>query len=192
MDQQPQSPPVPSQTPEHGTAFPPALGVAPVAPQVLQGAPARLAPRDSGLLLGLASIVLGFLQLWVIGLPLAIVSLVRSHKTKVSSTFGIIGVVINVFILGVSVFRVAASLSTYPGAQDHTGFAMGYHQATRVATNTAVGVPVSGQYSVSGGDAPWVFADRRTTQEATSFYKGDTNMAQRGAGTTIQLNGGVY
>ena len=88
---------------------------------IMQGAPARLAPRDSGLLLGLASIVLGFLQLWVIGLPLAIVSLVRSHKTKVSSTFGIIGVVINVFILGVSVFRVAASLSTYPGAQDHTG-----------------------------------------------------------------------
>ena len=86
--------PVPESAPQPA----PVTTVPPVQPQPVPSpapmqppAPTGMASHNPGQTMGIVSIILGVLTLWLIGLPLAIVSMVKSKKANASRTLGIIG-----------------------------------------------------------------------------------------------------
>lgn len=101
-------PPMPQS---YGPGVPqPAPGYAPQPP--LPG----VAPVENpGQGYGIAGIILGVLAIWPVGLPLSIVSMVKSSKANASKTLGIVGLVLNilaslatVFILLIAIIGFAA------------------------------------------------------------------------------------
>ncbi|NTW40852.1 MAG: hypothetical protein HGA44_13390 [Cellulomonadaceae bacterium] len=60
-------------------------------------------PKNPGRTVGIAGIVLGILTVWVVGLPLAIVSFVRSSRAGASRVLGAVGVAVNAAAILVSV-----------------------------------------------------------------------------------------
>lgn len=77
-----------------------------------------MAPQNPGQSLGIASIVLGVLALWFVGLPLAIVSMVKSSKANAPKTLGIIGLVLNIIGIFVSALLCMIVLISFQALQE--------------------------------------------------------------------------
>ena len=87
----------------------PGYGSQPGVPQMIQ---------NPGQTLGIVSIVLGILALWFVGIPLAIVSMVKSSKAKASKTLGIVGLILNILAIFVSIFLVVITIVAYNGIKE--------------------------------------------------------------------------
>lgn len=76
----------------------PTQPAAPVAPPVQVYQQVQSNPGQG---LGIASIILGIFMIWLVGLPLGIISIIKSRNANASAVLGIIGTVLNVLaILG--------------------------------------------------------------------------------------------
>lgn len=109
----PPAQPQPVQQPQATApiAVPPApgYGAQPGVPQMVQ---------NPGQTLGIVSIVLGVFLLWFVGIPLAIVSIVKSSKVKASKALGIVGLVLNILAIVVSAFLILVTIVAYNGIKE--------------------------------------------------------------------------
>ena len=87
----------------------PSYGTQPGVPQMVQ---------NPGQTLGIVSIVLGVFALWFVGLPLAIISIVKSSKAKASKVLGIVGLVLNILAIFVSIFLILITIAAYNGIKE--------------------------------------------------------------------------
>ena len=62
---------------------------------------------------GVASIVLGVLLLWLVGLPLGIMSIMKSRKANASALLGIIGTVLNVLAIFISIILLVVGVAAF-------------------------------------------------------------------------------
>jgi hypothetical protein len=98
-------PPVPPVAPPQPA--PVMTGYAPIQPV----APVAMPAENPGQGFGIAGIILGVLAIWPVGLPLSIVSMVKSSKVNASKTLGIVGLVINILaVLGSGLFLLIAMI----------------------------------------------------------------------------------
>ncbi|PID99457.1 hypothetical protein CSA80_01715 [Candidatus Saccharibacteria bacterium] len=91
-----------------------------VAPSQAVPPPQHPAPQeDPGKTMGVISIILSFVLLGIVGLPLAIFSIMKSRKAMVSPKIGVIGSVLSVLSIVASIFVIMFVLTTHDTAE-HT------------------------------------------------------------------------
>ncbi len=173
--------PAPQSTPESAPQ-PQPQPQPPMAPQPSPGyaSGAPVATENPGKTLGIVSIVLSVLLLWIVGLPLGIVSIVKSNKAKASPLLGIIGTVLNVLAIGGSivVFAIVASIlmTATKGIQDK---AAQRSASNSTAESSAVAdTPLSDAYHVTNGDgnAYWSVPASHTGWKVTTFDQEGRNV----------------
>jgi hypothetical protein len=80
---------------------------------------ANLPGENPGQTLGIVSIVLGVCMIAVVGLPMAIVSIVKSSKAHAPKTLGVIGLVVNILsIIGGIILTALIVLAVQAGIQE--------------------------------------------------------------------------
>lgn len=100
------------------TPIVPPTNVVPVTPVPGQPvAPTAVPVENPGQVLGIVSIVLAVFAIWVFGLPLAIVSIVKSSKAKASKALGIVGLILNIVSLLISGLIVLGIFLAIPALQ---------------------------------------------------------------------------
>lgn len=110
-----QSQSVPVQ-PVSSVPAPDAQSIAPVYAQPI--APTAPVTENPGQTLGIVGIVLGVLMIWPAGLPVSIISMIKSSKANASKLLGIIGVILNSLALLASGFVILMILIALPALQD--------------------------------------------------------------------------
>ena len=150
----------------------------PIAPQppvlVQPQAPvAGVAPQNPGQGFGIASIVLGVLAIWFVGLPLAIVSMVKSSKVNASKTLGIVGLVLNVLGIFVSGFILMIVLISFQAIQQKA------HEV-EAASNTAASssantITLSQDYAPTSTDVYFAVPASYTGWTMTTIDKDGVN-----------------
>ncbi len=162
--------------------------VQPVDNPSFQPTPLNSAPADNpGKTLGIISVVLGVLAMWLVGLPLAIMSLVKSKRAKVSALWGIIGVVVNSLALVVSVILVIVMVVAVVSADDNKSkssksLSPTSSESTESSVSDRVDIPLSQQYRVTGqlGKAYWaVDVPKSTTWDMDIVDQGGKNHFMR-------------
>lgn len=155
----------------HPATQPPAPGQ-PAAPGVQ--------PQDNpGQTLGIVSIVLGVLAIWVVGLPLAIVSLVKSSKAKASKTLGIVGLILNILSLLATLFFIFVVVVSIPYIAERAKEL----EATQAKIDAAYLIPLTMDYKPTNPDvafslpAAYYGWTETTTDRAgvTEFTKDDNS-----------------
>jgi len=91
--------------------------VSPPTPQNGQPIVPVTVAQNPGQTLGIVSIVLGVFGLWFVGLPLAIVSTVKSSKAHTPKALGIVGIVLNILSLLFVTFMIVVLLISWPALQ---------------------------------------------------------------------------
>jgi hypothetical protein len=158
--------------------------VQPVDNPGFQSPPLTPAPVDNpGKTFGIISVVLGVLTMWLVGLPLAIMSLVKSKRAKVSALWGIIGVVVNSLALVVSVILaivivVAVANTDDNKSKSNNSLSSTNSESTGPNVSDLVDIPLSQQYKVTGqlGKAYWaVDVPKGTTWDMDVVDQGGKN-----------------
>lgn len=164
----------------------PPLMAQPSAPGV--GAPYQVAAENPGKTLGIVSIVLGALMIWIVGLPLGIVSIVKSRKAQASPMLGIIGTILNALAIIGSIILVMLVVMAYGGlkesAKEVQQEATSNQAKLDAETQSAVGgldVPITESYKVTKGDgnAYWSFPAPPSGWKLVTFDKEGVNTIQR-------------
>jgi|GEM_PF-1589809 len=159
-----QSSVVPPQ-PESPTPVAPVVGqpLAPTAPPV----------ENPGQALGIASIILGVLTLWLVGLPLAIVSMVKSSKAQASKTLGIVGLVLNIVAIFITSFIFIVILMALPALQEAAQEAQAAANSAAVISETTI--PLSMEYKPANTEASFVVPASYAGWTATTVEKEGIN-----------------
>lgn len=140
--------PVPPVAPPQSPMYPPQPAPAMAGYGVAQPiVPTGVPTENPGQGFGIAGIVLGVLAIWPAGLPLSIVSMVKSSKVNASKTLGIVGLIINILaILGSGLFLLIAII----------GFAALQDSADDLSSSSSISssstISLDENYSPTGGD----------------------------------------
>jgi hypothetical protein len=189
---QPVLPPQPSFQQPSGDVYPSSATsqsspyVAPIVPAGFdssqpqtQGVPP--VTTNPGKVMGIVSIVLGVLTIWVVGLPLAIVSLVKSKKAKASAALGIAGIVINVIAIFMSILLAVIFLTAFKSIQDKAK--TDKESQSSVSRSAAeVDVPLGTSYFTDTGSAYWAFPSSFPGWEIITLDQDGANAMQRESG----------
>ena len=152
--------------------------------QYVAAAPSSMnAPTaNPGKTLGIVSIVMGVLGIWLGGLPVAIVSLMKSRRAKQSATWGIVGVVVNTLSLILSIIVAVMFFAVFANMDDNkakSGQSSTQTNAKSTDTPNAelVDIPLSQQYKVTGqlGKAYWAADIPKGDWEADILDQGGKN-----------------
>lgn len=170
-NERPTVPQPPIQPPATSLSQPPAV------PQ-FSGYPAAPPAQNPGQTLGIVSIILGFLGISIVGLPLAVVSLVKSSKARVSRALGVIGIILNALVFIGSIIALVVLLAAYRGVNERASL-QSSRSVQQSNETTAATIPLSQPYSVSGGDAYWLFPSTYSGWTLDAFDQGGMNRLTR-------------
>lgn len=192
MDNQPESPqPVEQPAPQpplvegvDTTSFaaqPQPFSPVPPAPMVQPAqqivVPVGVSASNPGKGFGIAGIILGVLMMWAIGLPLSIVSLVKSKKAHASSVLGIIGLVLNILAILGSIAITALIIVSYNGIQQKA-----HDASVQSQINSSKTITLDDTYTVPGGNAYWVFPGSHSGWTVDMVDQNGTNRMKRDDG----------
>ena len=130
---------------------------------------------NPGKTLGIVSIVLGVIALWIVGLPLAIVSVVKSSKAHASKTLGIVGIVLNTLSLLMTVILVPIVLVATATVQERTKDDASITFANEVVNKAEVYYNEKTFYPASVTDFSTVDLAKLTSTEYTVINTAPTN-----------------
>ncbi len=128
----------------------PAPVLAPVVPPVQPVAPTGPPPENPGQTLGIVGIILGVLLIWPAGLPVSIISMVKSSKANASKLLGIIGVVLNGLAFFASGFVILVIVMMIPALQEAGRHTTG--TSVQVTSSAAETITLSTNYAPTSGD----------------------------------------
>lgn len=129
--------------------------------------------QNPGQVLGIVSIVLGVLAIWFVGLPLAIVSMVKSSKVNASKTLGIIGLVLNIVGIFVSALLFMVILISYQALQEK---ARDVKEASDAAASSSVEtISLSTDYKPTSSDVYFTVPSSYSGWTMTTIDKDGVN-----------------
>ncbi|MEO5949694.1 MAG: hypothetical protein ABIP74_04785 [Candidatus Saccharimonas sp.] len=168
----------------------------PMSPTVGQPAAPSVQPAENpGQVLGIVSIVLAIMALWLFGIPLAIVSIVKSSKAHASKTLGVVGLILNILAALATVLIFLAVFIAIPALQRQQEL----NYAASTAASSSETITLSSDYKPVSNDVffavPASYAGWTTTtidEDGVNLYtKNDqsaTFMTYQGISSEVMVN----
>lgn len=180
MENQPQDQPQNQFQPTPQAPVQPAPVATPMPAETNYGYAAPVVATNPGKGFGIAGIILGVCMMWVAGLPLSIISMVKSKKAQASTTLGIVGLIINILAIISSIVLLFIVIAAYNGLNQRAKDTA--EQSKTHSTTSSSTIDLSQSYSVPGKNAYWVFPGTYTGWTMDIFDKNGINRLTRNDG----------